>query len=172
MTVRSLLEGTVIGTADCSKVDANKALLHEHVCLVEEVRLQAARLAPMHVVNWEDAQGADMVLAACRNWLKACKNTPAKKRDALLRKYLGSQADTEEGCTLFHIHNSLVLSKGLLYISTMPKGELAGVLAYLVPSSQCTMALNSIHLDAGHQGQQRMLALVQECFWWPMMVKD
>ena len=125
----------------------------------------------MHVVNWEDTQGADMALAACRKWLKACKDTPAEKRDALLRKYLGSQADTEEGHALFHIHKSLVLSKGLLYISMMPKGELAGVLAFLVPSSQCTMALNGIHHDAGHQGQQRMLALAQECFWWPMMVE-
>ena len=46
------------------------------------------------------------------------------------------------------------------------------MLAFLVPSSQCTTALNSIHHDAGHQGQQRMLALAQECFWWPMMVED
>ena len=46
------------------------------------------------------------------------------------------------------------------------------MLAFLVPSSQCTMALNSIHWDAGHQGQQRMLALVQECFWCPMIVED
>ena len=172
MTVRSLLEGTIIGAADCSKADTNKVLLYEHVRLVDEARVQAARLAPMHVVNWEDAQGADMVLAACRKWLKACKDTPAEKRDALLRKYLGSQADTEEGCTLFCICNSLVLSKGLLYISMMPKGELEGVLACLVPSSQCTMALNGIHRDAGHQGQQRMLALVQEHFWWPMTVED
>ena len=134
--------------------------------------MQAAKLAPMHVVNWKDIQGADVMLAACRKWLKACKDIPAEKRDALLRKYLGSQADIEEGHTLFHICNSLVLSKGLLYISTMPKGELAGVLAFLVPSSQCTMNLNSIHHDADHQGQQRTLALVQECFWWPMMVKD
>ena len=54
MTVRSLLEGTVIGATDHSKAEANKALLHEHVFLVDEVRVQAARLAPMHVVNWED----------------------------------------------------------------------------------------------------------------------
>ena len=121
---------------------------------------------------WEDSQGADAVLAACRKWLKACKDTPAEERDALLRKYLGSQADMEEGCALFCICNSLVLSKGLLYISMMPKGELVGVLAFFVPSSQCTMALNGIHWDAGHQGQQRTLALVQEHFWWAMMVKD
>ena len=172
MTVRSLLEGSVIGAADHSETKANEALLCEHVHLVDEVRVQAAKLAPMHVVNWEDAQRADAALAACRRWPKARKNTPTEERDALLRKYLGSQADMEEGRTLFHICNSLVLSKGLLYISTMPKGELAGVLAFLVPSSQCTMALNGVHQDAGHQGQQRMLALVQEHFWWPMMVED
>ena len=128
VTVRSLLEGTVIGAADCSEANTNKALLHKHVCLVEEARVQATRLVPMHVVNWEDAQGTDMVLAACRKWLKAHKDTPAKSRDALLKKYLGNQTDTEEDRALFHIHNSLVLSKGLLYISTMPKGELEGVL--------------------------------------------
>ena len=66
----------------------------------------------------------------------------------------------------------MVLSKGLLYISMMPKGELAGLLTFLFPSSQCTTALNGIHHDAGHQGQQRMLALVKEHFRWPMMVED
>ena len=139
-TVRSLLQGAVIGAADHSETEANKTLLHEHVCLMDEVRVQAARLTPMHVVNWEDAQGADTVLAACRKWLKAHKDTPAEKSDALLRKYLGSQAGMEEGCALFCMHISLVLSKRLLYISMTPKGELAGVLAFLAPSSQCTMA--------------------------------
>ena len=171
-TVRSLLEGAVIGAADHSKAYINEALLCEHVCLVDEVRVQATRLAPMHVVNWEDAQGEDTVLAACRKWLKVCKDTPAEGRDALLKKYLGSQTDMEKRRSLFHIHNSLVLSKRLLYISATPKGELEGVLAFLVPSSQHVMALNGIHWDAGHQGQQRMLALVQEHFWWPMMVED
>ena len=113
-----------------------------------------------------------MALAACIKWLKALKDTPAEKRDALLKKYLGSQTDTEEGHMLFYMHNSLTLSKGLLYMSTTPKGEMEGVLAFLVPSSQCTAALNGIHYDAGHQGQQEILALAQECLWWPMMVED
>ena len=34
------------------------------------------------------------------------------------------------------------------------------------------MALNGVHHDAGHQSQQRTLALPQECFWWSMMVDD
>ena len=76
--------------------------------------------------------------------------------------------DTEDGWALFCVHNSLTMSQGLLYLSMTPKG----VLAFLVPSSQCTAALNSVHHDMGHQGQQQTLALVQEHFWWPMMVED
>ena len=89
-----------------------------------------------------------------------------------MKKYLGSQAYTEERHAFFHVCNSLVLSKGLLYISTTPKGKVEGVLAFLVPTGQHTAALNGIHHDTGHQGQQRMLALVQESFWWLMMVED
>ena len=54
----------------------------------------------------------------------------------------------------------------------MPKGEVEGVLAFLVPTDQCRVALNGVHHDVGHQGQQRTLALAQEHFWWPMMVND
>ena len=93
----------------------------EHVCLVDKVRVQAAKLAPMHVVNWEDTQGTAAALAACRKWLKAHKDAPAEERDALLKKYLGSQADMEKGRSLFHACNSLVLSKELLYMSTTPR---------------------------------------------------
>ena len=59
-----------------------------------------------------------------------------------------------------------------MYVSTTPKGEMEGVLAFVVPVGQCCMALNSVHRDAGHQGQQRTLALTQERFWWPMMAED
>ena len=53
-----------------------------------------------------------------------------------------------------------------------PKGETEGVLAFIIPVAQHCMALNGVHRDAGHQGQQQTLALSQERFWWPMMVED
>ena len=129
------------------------------MCLENEVRVQAAKLVHMHIVDWRKAKEVDAVLVACQKWLRAHRDNPPQKRDALLKRYLGSQADMEEGCALFHICNSLILSKGLLYISTMPKGEVEGVLAFLVPTSQCMAALNGVHHNIGHQGQQRMLAL-------------
>ena len=72
----------------------------------------------------------------------------------------------------FRICNSLVLNKGLMYINMTLKGETEGVLSFIVPVAQRRMVLNGVHRDAGHQGQQRTLALTQERFWWPMMAED
>ena len=82
------------------------------------------------------------------------------------------EAETEQGKMFFHIHNSLVLNKGLMYVNMTPKGETEGVLAFIIPVAQCRMALNGVHRDAGHEDQQRTLALTQERFWWPMMAED
>ena len=57
-------------------------------------------------------------------------------------------------------------------MNTTLKGKTEGVLASIVPVGQCWMVLNGVHHDAGHQGQQRTLALTQERFWWPMMAED
>ena len=142
------------------------------MCLENEACVLAAKLASMHVVDWGEAQEVDAVLATCRRWLHTWKDTPFPKRDVLLKRYLSVNVDTEEGTALFHACNSLVLSKGLLYVSTTPKGEAEGNLAFVVPTGQCHATLNGVHHNVGHQGQQRTLALTQEQFWWPMMVDD
>ena len=125
-TVCSLLEGAITGAVDWSKIEANEEMLCEHIHLEDEARVQAAKLAPMHVVDWGEAKEADVVLATCRKWLKAHKDTPPQKRAALLKKYLGNQVDMEEGHALFHICNSLVLSKGLLYHWLWHKNDFGG----------------------------------------------
>ena len=169
-TMRSLFEGVIVGATDRKEAAASEELLCEHEHLGNEAQVQAARMAPMHIVDLGEAQEADPMLTTCRGWLHNHKDTSFPKRDVLLKTYLGDNADTEEGHVLFHMHKSLVMSKGLLYVSTMPKGEAEGILAFLVPTGQCHAALNGVHHEVGHQGQQRMLPLMQERFWWPMMV--
>ena len=171
-TVQSLLEGVIVGAAYRGKVRASEELLEEHKHLSWEARLQVAKLAPMHIVDWVEVQEAGAALATCRKWLHIRKDTPLPKRDTLLKKCLGTEAKTEQGKTLYHIRNSLILNKGLMYVSTTPKGETEGVLAFVVPVGQCCTVLNRMHHDAGHQGQQSTLALAQERFWWPMMAED
>ena len=171
-TIQSLLEGVIVGATDQGEVRVSEELLEEHEHLSREARVQVVKLAPMHIVDWAEAQEADATLAACCKWLCLRRDTPLPKQDALLKKCLGTEAETEQGKTLFRIRNSLILNKGLMYVCTTLRGVTEGVLTFAVPVGQCRMALNGVHCDARHQGQQRTLALVQERFWWPMMAED
>ena len=94
---------------------------------------------------------------------------PTPEKRCAVKEIFGQPGGHRGGVhPLLHMH----MSKGLLYVNTMPKGQVEWMLAFLVPTSKCRVALNGVHHDTGHQGQQRMLALVQEHFWWPMMVDD
>ena len=155
----------IVGVANRGEAKASKELLEEHECLSQEARVQVAKLEPMHIVDWEEAQEADAALATCRKWLCLRKDTPLPWWDTFLKECLGAEAEMEQGKMFFRIRNILILNKGLMYVSTTPKGETEGVLAFVVPVGQCCMVLNGVHHDAGHQGQQKTLALIQEKFW-------
>ena len=170
--IQSLLEGVIIGAADRGEAKANEELLEEHEHLSREARVQAAKLEPMHIVDWEKAQEADAVLAMCCKWLHLRKDMPPPRWETLLKECLGAETETEQGKMFFCIWNSLILNKGLMHVNTTPKGKTEGVLAFIIPVGQHHLVLNGVHHDAGHQGQQRTLALTQERFWWPMMAED
>ena len=68
-TVQSLLEGAIVGASDRGEAEANEGLLEEHEHLSREARVQAAKLELMHIVDWEQAQQADVALAGCHKWL-------------------------------------------------------------------------------------------------------
>ena len=159
-----------MGVSDRGESKANEGLLEEHECLSREARVQVVKLELMHIVDWEQAQEADVALARCHKWLHLRKGMPPPRRDTLLKECLGAEAETEQGKMFFHIHNSLTLNKGLMYVNMTPKGETEGVLVFVIPMAQHHMALNGVHRDVGHQGQQQTLALTQERFWWPMRI--
>ena len=160
-----------MGTWSRCKAQASDALRKEHEWLGEEACLQAMKLAPMHVVDWVESQDSDPMLAACKKWLRTHKKILSSKRDTLLRESLRWHMEGE-GRVLFRVRNSLILNKDLLYLNMTPKGEAEGVVAFIVPTDQCRVALNGVHRDARHQGQARTLALAQERFWWPTLVED
>ena len=170
-TMKSLMEGAVMGASSRCEAQASDALRKEHEWLGEEACLQATKLALMHVVDWAEFQDSDPMLAACKKWLRMHKEIPSLKRDTLLCELLGWHMEGK-GRVLFRVRNSLILNKDLLYLNMTPKGEAEGVVAFIVPTDQRCVALNSVHRNAGHQGQARMLALTQERFWWPTLVED
>ena len=159
-----------MSTLSKCEAQVSDALRKELKWLGEEACLQAVKLAPMHVVDWAELQDSDPMLAACKKWLGMRKEIPSPKR-TLLHELLGRHMEGE-GCVLFRVRNSLILNKDLLYLNMTPKGEAEGMVTFVVPMDQCCVALNSVHRDAGHQGQARTLALTQERFWWPTLVED
>ena len=75
-TVQSLLEGVIVGASDRGEAEANEGLLEEHEHLSREARVQAVKLELMHIVDWEQAQEADVALARCCKWLHLRKGMP------------------------------------------------------------------------------------------------
>ena len=62
-TVQSLLEGVIMGASDRGEAKANEGFLEEHEHLSWEARVQVEKLELMHIVDWEQAQEADVALA-------------------------------------------------------------------------------------------------------------
>ena len=63
--VKSLLEGGLIGALSRGEAEAGEELLCEHVCLENKTHVKVAKLVPMHIVDWGEAQEVDAALAAC-----------------------------------------------------------------------------------------------------------
>ena len=96
--------------ANRGEAKANEELLEEHEHLSQEARVQAAKLEPMHIVDWDEAQEADAALVRCCKWLHLRKDMPLPQRDTLLKECLGAEAKMEQGKMFLRICNRLILS--------------------------------------------------------------
>ena len=119
----------------------------------------------MHVTDWATAQKKDPELDALLQWLESKKKTD-------LRTLLGQHTYSEEGQIIWRNCQNFTVLQGTLYLCSTPKGENEDLLLFVVPKMHQTAALNGCHQDAGHQGHDHTLSLLQECFWWPGMAKQ
>ena len=65
-----------------------------------------------------------------------------------------------------------MIHRKALYLHSMPKGENEDLLLFIVPKAHQVITLNGCHRDAGHQGHDHTLSLLQEHFWWPGMTSQ
>ena len=119
----------------------------------------------MHVTDWAAAQKEDPELDAVLQWLESKKKTD-------LWTLLGEHTSSEEGWMVWRNHQNFTTLLGTLYLCSTPKGENEDLLLFMVLKMHQTATLNRCHQDAGHQGHNHTLSLLQECFWWPGMAKQ
>ena len=132
----------------------------------QEIRVAARRVVvEMHVTDWAAAQKEDPELDAVLQWL-------GSRKKADLRTLLGECIMSKEGRMVWRNCQNFISLQGALYLCSTPKGEDEDLLLFVVPKAHQTAALNGCHWDAGHQGRDHTLSLLQECFWWPGMAKQ
>ena len=68
-----------MGASDRGEAEANEGLLEEYECLSQEALVQVVKLELMHILDWEQAQEADVTLAACPKWLHLRKGMPPSR---------------------------------------------------------------------------------------------
>ena len=122
-------------------------------------------LVDMHVTNWAKAQREDLMLRTVLDWLKAQKQTN-------MRMLLENHTSSEEGKLILQNWQNYMIHQGALHLHSMPKGKTEDLLLCMVPKALCVATLNGCHQDAGHQGHNCTLSLLQECFWLPGMTNQ
>ena len=163
--VQALLDGVAVGTLQWAEVE-NPAVIKNNQCLEQEVCVAARQvLVKMHVTDWAKAQKEDPELDAVLQWL-------GSKKKADLRTLLGECIMSEEGQMVWRNCQNFISLQGTLYLCSTPKGEDKNLLLFVVPKMHQMAALNRCHHDAGHQGRDHTLSLLQEHFWWPGMAKQ
>ena len=93
------------------------------------------------------------------DWLKAQKQTD-------LKILLAEHTSSEKGNLILHNQQNVKIHQGALHLHLMSKGETKDLLLFVVPKAHCAPTLNGCHWDAGYQGHDQMLSLLQEHFWW------
>ena len=162
--VQAILDGATIGMSRQAERE-RPAIIKNEQLLEREVCVAAGRvLVEMHVTNWAEAQKEDPELDAVLQWL-------GSKKKADLRMLLGECVMGEEGQLVWRNCQNFTSLQGTLYLCSTPKGEDEDLLLFVVPKAHRTATLNGCHRDAGHQGRDQMLSLLQEHFWWLGMAK-
>ena len=163
--VQAILDGAAMGALQRAERE-NPAIIENDQQLEQEVQVTAGRVqVEMHVTDWAAAQKEDPELNAVLHWLET-----RKKAD--LKTLLGECINGEDGQMVWRNCQNFTSLQGALYLCSTPKGEDEDLLLFVVPRAHWTATLNGCHWDAGHQGHDRTLSLLQECFWWPGMVNQ
>ena len=163
--MQAILDGATIGASQRAEGE-NPTVIKGDQQREKEVRVTTGQvLIEMHVTDWATAQKEDPKLDAVLQWLESKKKTD-------LRTLLGGHASSEEGQMVWRNHQNFTTLQGTLYLCSTPKGENEDLLLFMVLKTHQTATLNGCHQDAGHQGCDHTISLLQECFWWPGMAKQ
>ena len=128
------------------------------------VGARPARLATTNVTDWKQEQKEDPVLYQVAEHLRVqCETFKAALHKVLDKKATAAYVKVKE---------QLLIKNVLLYRKTWQGQADEIVFQFVVPQRHWGAALDGCHQEVAHQGQCHSTTLMQECFWWPGMIRD
>ena len=162
--MKSFLDEVTVGTK--GRADAHDPVVAE---ADEEIHKQIWETAiqsrvthmhvNLHVTDWVAAQQEDPILKTVIEWI-------SNQRIQDLKHLLGDDTSTEERMVILWEKKKLMLYQRALYHCHVPAGELEEAMQFVVPKAHWVAAMDKCHRDAVHKGQQQMLNLLWDQFWW------
>ena len=110
-------------------------------------------------LDWVESQRRDPVIPTIINWIKW---PPGDKRT--LAESLAGVASGYEKRFYAACQKEFVLHDNLLYLQVTPTNSQDLAPVFVVPADDRQAAIDASHRTAGHQGRDRTLSLMKECF--------
>ena len=164
-TERLVLEGVTLGVTQRVECHHPTGVEGDHGVEKEVCVTAGWVLVQMHMTDWAEARREDPVLSAILDWLEAQKKTD-------LKTFLGEYASSEEGQLILWNHQNFTILQKALYLCSITKSKKEDLMLFVVPKAHQVTTLNGCHRDAGHQGCDHTLSLLQEHFWCPGMTSQ
>ena len=149
-------------------------MIQESERVDQEVIVRAAQIVKQHKKfrnlansDWVQAQQRDLVIPHMIAWINRSKDD---KRN--LAQYLdGSNTLISDYDKRFYVtrQKEFVIHDNLLNVQVTPTNSLDSAPVFVVPMGKCQTTIDVCHHSEGHQGWDRTLSLMKECFWWPGM---
>ena len=142
------------GEAAQNRAEVGLDLPTAQACLTETLTACPAWMTTLHVTDWKQAKKDDPTLFAIVKNLWA----PLHKFKEALKHVL----DQKSIRAFVKARENLVMRNSLLYNKLRLKATGEDVWCFVVPKNHCSVALDSCHHEAAHQGQCRSFSLMQE----------
>ena len=151
-------------TANMNVIEEGEPVDLEVIVRYNQIIRQHKKFRNLANLDWVESQEGDPVIPTVINWVKHPKGN---KRT--LVEYLAGVASEYEKRYYAARQKEFTIQDNLLYLQATPTNSQDSAPVFMVPEKDRQAAIDGCHCSAGHQGHDRMLSLMKECFWWPGM---
>ena len=151
-------------TANMNVIEEGERVDQEVIVRYNQIVKQHKNFRNLANLDWVESQRKDPVIPTVINWVKRPKGD---KR--MLVECLARVASEYEKRYYAVRQKEFTIQDNLLYLQATPTNSQDSIPVFLVPEKDRQAAIDGCHRSTGHQGHDRTLSLMKECFWWPGM---